>query len=502
MSDDTITASEIIRDNEQCATIIFTSRAGHYATVALGPLGDISVLSSNRFTKGSIEKVVICDGGRMAFVGFRNDYLFVWDVGNEIELMSERCGGPHRTWFIDLQASDSNSQCHNIWNYSFYYTKVSDIHLVSSLPQKIQYHAALLQSGTHGREIRGVAFHPKSYPNFHVVATGAEDTTVRFSTLRRDGALVTSSSHSNHVSGIQSLQWTKDGRYLLTSAAREELFFWKVNVDEELHNVNAYVAAVLPVVSDVPDLRIMAIDTITLCDGAYLLATAYSNSTVRIWQVEFRQETKFHLIGSATYTHCCLLNANFVLQGSHAFTIFSGTDGNLVGWNIDNMLRMNGIKCENGVLVASAGAALQLVPLGEYLTRLQVHQSGVKDCFLIDSGGPSHSILVSCGDDNAIAVSAVSIDGPDIYIKKLASEHSAHSTAITGIQHLDNRLFTTISTDQNVKIWRIGDHNIPELLENHYTTIADTGVIDSTPIDGGHLIAIGGSGLSFSEYTL
>jgi hypothetical protein len=39
----------------------------------------------------------------------------------------------------------------------------------------------------------------------------------------------------------------------------------------------------------------------------------------------------------------------------HPVYYLSGTDGNLGAWHIDNMLRMNGIKCENGVLGSSVG---------------------------------------------------------------------------------------------------------------------------------------------------
>lgn len=498
MSDDTVTDSKVIKDSDECI-VLCASRAGHYSTFRVESQHDITLLTSNRLTRGSIEKIVVSPDGRTAFVGFKNDYLYVWDLENEVEAMHERCGGPHRSWFIDVSGTPSHNHLQNIWNYTFYYTKVSDIHMVSSLPDQVKFHATVVQSGSHGREVRGVAFHPASQPDFRVLATGAEDTTVRFCSLADDGSLKTWSSHAKHVSGIQSLQWTSDGDYLLTSAAREELFFWKVMVDS---GVDAHLAAVLPVVSDVPDLRIMAADTIRLAESKYLVVTAYSNSTIRIWFADLKGQDKFHLLGSATYTHCCLLNADFVVTENHAFILVSGTDGYLSAWTLDGMLEANGFKCDSGRLIGPDNvSSFQAVALGVYATRLQLHQSGVKDK-AIRQLSSSQYMHVSCGDDNAIVACSVVINGAEVHLQKLGSAPTAHSTAITGIQPIGDDAFVSISTDQYVRVWRLDDSNTPRLVGEHYTTVADTGVVDAISTENGHLIAIGGSGLSFWHCTL
>jgi WD40 repeat protein len=447
MSEDAVTSVVCVDGAVQ-----LTSRSGHYAVVTVND--DICIRHIGKLPRGGIENCQIVSG-KTIFYGFRNDLFFIWNETDEYEIMSERCGGSHRSWALDFVNENE---------YTLVYTKVSNLVQVSrkGVPK---FSKTLLQTGVHGREIRGAVFCPKVVNGTRVLATAAEDTLVRLSTVNLEtGKLTTGPCYGQHISGIQSLHWSEDGEYLISSGAVEELIFWKVYNGKRLY---AAPVANLPTISDIPDLRIMNFVTRKLSQSKYLVVTVYSDSAIRVWELE---NMKFRLVSSGVYRKCCLLNCELVTVGEKTFLAVSSTDGHLAIWSWDAM-----------VIPTS---------LGPPLSRIQLHQSSVKSSFITKLAG--RYLHVSGGDDNAVVIAELDFENVDG--KVLVREADAHSctiTAVCPVEKDDVRVrFITAGTDQIVKMWSFDGALCLETAR--YTTVADTGVVDVSD----RLAAVGGSGLS------
>lgn len=485
MSDDTVTS---IVDLNGKGALQLTSRMGHYASVRLteGPEGIfMEKLTISKIQQGTIEGCKIVNGC-LLFYGFRNLLFFVWNETEQYEILNEKCGGAHRNWYIDVSDSDER-------DIQLLYTKAGKITMLNCQnPGK--FSGTLLERGTHGREIRDVSISPRHYDGFRVFATASEDTCVNLGTLSATGEVNYHCTQRQHVSGIQSGKYTPDGRFYLSSGAMEEFIVWKVEVVDG--KVYSYSIATLPTSTDVPDLRIMDFALESLgCSDKYLLATVYSDSTIKIWVMDLgASKNKFTLLSSGTYRTCCLLNCDILIVASNCFLAVSSTDGHLAIWNLKAILESNQIQVTSGEL-QSRPTEYTAVTLPDYIERLQIHQSSIKSSIYLQA--TDSSILhVSGGDDNALAVSSIEFENSAVSAKKVSSIENAHSATIVGVTKISEHELVTTSVDQNVKKWTIDTNNKISLAESKYTTVADTGPIDSTQFNNSTVILFAGSGLS------
>lgn len=470
MSEDAITSIA----QRYSGVFLLTSRAGYFSTVQVDSL---QILGVTKLLKGSIEGSFITGSGEVVLYGFRNDLFFIWSETQESELLVEKCGGPHRTWQLEYSVETND---HKI--FTFIYTRVSQVHCIeASINRKFDQY--LLQKGFHGREIRTVAIRPESNQSHSVVATGSEDTTVRFSLVDSEGRVRSSTSQRKHVSGIQAGHWTCDGEHFISSAGREELIVWKVFSAET--EVWARPVLELPVSSDLPDLRIMDFDTFPLGGSKYLLATVYSDSTIKIWSMDVEAE-QFQLVAGTRYRECCLLNCDFIIENGSAYIVISSTDGHLVVWNIEGADGF--VNSET----SSSPATLQ-----KWIMREPIHQSSVKASYIFKTDG--RYLHVSAGDDNALCLAELELIPGSETFRVLDTVRDAHSCTITDLSPIPSTSqFITVSSDQNVRRWHITTAGKIELQETIYTTITDTGCVDVSELPGeaGARVFIGGSGLS------
>lgn len=483
-SSDSITSLTFIQNS-----LHFTTRGGQFgvaefqnSTAAM----DLSIISSNKLQRGSIEGSIISDNQKLLY-GFKHDLFFIWNETKQYEVMSEKCGGPHRAWNITLSETDPS-------HYRFIYTKASKVVLTSSDALEAKYVNTLVQDGTHGREIRDIAFSPKLYNFGRIVATASEDTCINLATIDTNSQLKNHCTLRNHVSGLQKLKWSQDGVHLFSSAAREEFVVWKVSLTKE-QSVYATPVATLPTSSDNPDLRVMDFLVQALSDTLSLVVTVYSDSAIRLWVLD-TTTYKFTSIASGMYRTCCILHVNLIATNFKAHLLISSTDGHVVAWDISNILTDAGITVSETQLtctdVKQKSAVLDAPSLS-----LAVHQSSVKDYTLVPCKDTFYHI--SGGDDNSITLAELDFNAAKF--TKIAHIPSAHSAAITGVASVpgNGRAFVTVGVDQNVRLWQISSEwDQIQLVDQKYTTVADTGTLDVALFNENKVgVMIGGSGLSF-----
>ncbi|ODV90613.1 hypothetical protein CANCADRAFT_108452 [Tortispora caseinolytica NRRL Y-17796] len=428
-------------------SVLCTTRDGFYALLDIAE-DKLVITHSSKVAKGSIEGGrLFC--GSLYLWGFRTNTFVFWNATEHYTYFSVVCGGIHRAWAF---VADLESNCAR-----FTFAKAGALHQVERPIRSEKFAQSSLTNAFHGREVRSIKFSPHG----DVLATGAEDTLIRLSTVTSDGRIETKTVLNHHVSGIQDMAWAATGRYLFSSGGREELYAWKVEWNKPV--LAASMVSAAPKFSENADLRITGLCTFT-DELVQYTAGCFSDSSICVWR--FENETFVPAV-KGVYRSCCLLNIDVVEADDKRWLVLTATDGYVIVYALDL-------------------AASEL--LSPALT-VKVHQSGIKGYVRFAKGRDSWYILCG-GDDCAIAVVEFTV-APTATAKVVSVKRSAHSSCITGLIRTSLNEFVSISEDQNVRKWRVSEGEL-ELLESHYTCIADTGSGDYYE----KCLVIGGSGIS------
>ena len=151
--------------------------------------------------------------------GFRSTQFVLYDLRRDQELFTVECGGAHRRWVYSPPTVSSSGVL--AWTKS----SVLNIQRFGAKSHEV------LQVGGHGREIKAVAAMPSERcHDFEqpLIATGAEDTTIKLFEYLGDDGLESVQILKKHVTGIQHLLWSPDGRLLLSSGGFQEFYVWSI----------------------------------------------------------------------------------------------------------------------------------------------------------------------------------------------------------------------------------------------------------------------------------
>ncbi|MCJ1438245.1 hypothetical protein MMC27_007633 [Xylographa pallens] len=401
--------------------------------------------------------------------GFRSTDFVVWNETKRMEVMKVPCGGAHRSWAYSPRNDGHNGGV-------FIWTKASTCNVQA---QSKASHR-VLQAGGHGREIKAMAICPlriKLDDDYgHLMATGAEDTTIRISFAT--GVNVSSSQPmrclgviSKHNTGIQQLQWSSDGRFLFSAAGLEEFYVWRVRRIPCLETGFLCISQCSKV-TESSDLRIMGFDVepiiadVNVEHHKYAITMAYSDSTIRIWSFDASTSGQgFELLSSGIYKSCCLTQIKFLRPGDKSYLLTAGTDGFIAFWPVEDFQgqqerRSSLPKRSSGQNAESFHGDLK------WHYQHRIHQSSIK-CLTSHHLSDSEVIVATGGDDNAVAFTRIIFDAefPDLPICFTLLLARAHASTITGIQCLGPQLdsaqsdgrtswtFATVSNDQRLKTW-------------------------------------------------
>lgn len=430
--------------------------------------------------------------------GFRSRQFVVWNESQKTEVMAVNCGGAHRNWAYEYQRDGSGGG-------NFVYTKASVCHVHSQM----QASHRVIQYGGHGREIKAMAVSPAIKTNdddteLRFVATGAEDTAIRIFDL--NARLKCLSIITKHTTGIQQLRWSPNGHLLFSVAGCEEFFVWRLR-PAALVTIGVVCEAQCPTVTEEVSLRIMdfAMEEIhshhdsddVAYEPDYLLSKVYSDSSVRIFRYHTSTGKKsFELLASGSYTTYCLTQAAYLHIGETLSALCTAsTDGHVAFWLLPNALsRRNDDDDDADSPNKALRSEIQPYPL-PWTKSAAIHQNSVKALDHITLS-PSETLIVTGGDDGAIAFTRVSIAA--VLETATLLIPSAHATAVTGVvlttgksdpspKDAHGRTFTlaTVGNDQRLKIWAVSIDTTRDGVEgievrrvaNGYTSIADASAL-------------------------
>ncbi|CAG8467892.1 4567_t:CDS:10 [Ambispora leptoticha] len=361
-----------------------------------------------------------------------------------------------------------------------------------------------------------------------IFATGGEDSLLRlFQYIPGEKELRNLCSIKKHASAIRSIQWSQGIEKVLllfSCGASEELRCWKVEMSlaksEQLSNRQEFLKMVsepvcinclewsrCPTISEIPETRIMDISVFPInfqhrhqnTSGLHFVAAVYSDSVLRIWI--FDETTRhFYLLGDATFHNKCILQVKHLVIGDQQskkeeeennecensveeewrIILFTcATDGRIAIWDVSksvqNFLNTFSQSTKNPLSSYSFNDLISKLlqykkPLDQPTMVYKAHQSGV-NCMEVRSVGRDKFIVITGGDDNAVAVAMLytSRRGNDLVVMDVYNMLDAHPSSIQGVHIINDTTFVTSSLDQRLNVWKLVKKKItPDSKEKDY----------------------------------
>lgn len=486
---DTMSAIQIIPNTDKCTIYVTNKDSNYYIVEFDNEIKTFNFIQSSRIQRGFLEGIVKGLNNDILLYGFKSDCFFLWNETGQYEVFREICGGPHRRWSF-------KSWIHNgELKYRFVYTRASEVQIVQNGES---FGVATLTRGLHGREIRDVTIVDGFNDDEKIVITGAEDTTLKVSTLTKSGKLKQDWTFREHVAGMQSVH-SVNNEFILSTSAREELFVWRLKSCDDKKCMALY--SKLPPASANPDLRIMNFDSVEVYQNnkviGFLLVSVYSDSNIKINYFDIESKI-FTLIIDDYYQKCCIFHSDLLIMENSLYLLIGSTNGHATMYDITERIQKHFAIGLKSLDLLSIGVG-EVSKLDNLIINQQLHQSSIKALELIEKS-LNQITLISGGDDNALIVSTITktVTGLELVVK--AIDESAASSTITTINKIDSRHVLVAGVDQIIKVWAVVDSNGDETLElvdSKYTTIADTGCSSITEFKTGEkLIFLGGAGAS------
>ena len=404
--------------------------------------------------------------------GFKSKDFVVWNETRQIEELSIDCGGAHRSWAYSPMKEDTCGEI--IHGGNFVWTKAGACNVYKKFTEDL----SVVKNGGHGREIKSLAASPVrvnidslGIRHAQLVATGAEDTTVRLFMVEQVDSVSTDQACNSklvclrvlnkHTTGIHHLEFSPCGNYLVSSGGCEELFVWRVNTEVPVIGVGVVLECMLPKTEIDADARITSFrvrnsqrlgsESTEATVLNFNIAATYSNGKIKIFGYSYEQESRrgsFEMLQEIVEGTFCLtrLHCMDALDGDDDIILTAGTNGYV---NLHLPIPRN-------------------IPL-----RHRVHQNSIQAFLLVTiHQNPPMLLVITGGDDNAIGFTMIypSVTTFNRYGSALKTllVPSAHAAAVTDLALLSQTTLdggshivtiASASNDQRVKIWQISIHS-------------------------------------------
>lgn len=387
--------------------------------------------------------------------------MTVRDEAMDQDIFSVDCGGSKRLWEVCLHRAPLD----DAWIVMFGFLRQGQLHLFRhfvSYPSSLVGFQSSKLTGTgstagngpyyHGRETRCVQWAPLiSGSSKRLFFTGGEDSHLLLFHLQNEkddkSHLVNLDSVRHRYSAVNDIDVApiEDGLLLFSCGGREELMCWKIQqVQNEMVQISEW--SVCPSMSQVPDVRIMAVHVRPLRrsdqpSGQFVVAAVTSDSFLHI--LIFDQiSQRFTFLGRRTNTRGCYLKARWVPSSADRYLVLTtSTDGVVSIWDVSGdvmeyLLTRNTLKetlvnvCRDGrKSVKMQERCLLELQRTKLVCAQQLHQSGIHDVFIFSLPSSSTTVIVTVGDDERISLSTLD---SNLQVQWKAVVDGAHHSAITG----------------------------------------------------------------------
>jgi WD repeat-containing protein 6 len=464
-----VTSLQLLPDTSDsgCSFVLSTGRDGKYAIHRLYVDHENIILRTvhqsappfGPYIEGAHIKAYSSASHQQELVlhGFRSRDFVVWNESQQTQVFSVDCGGAHRSWaYASFEKDGSQVEL-------FVHTKASTFNLQS---QKTNGHE-IVQDGGHGREIKAMAVRPVScdvpqrgLEGVSIVATGAEDTTIRLFAVGNSLESIASPLQltvlSDHSAGLQDLAFSPDGHHLFSCGGAEQLYVWRLTVGIPVLGMGVVFQSKMPRHDEDADVRIMSVDisvapasSETGGGDAYYVLAAYSNGKLKRLRynpaLQAGQDT-WETISEICLGSFCLTQVRAMVDRTEELVLTTGTNG---------ILNLVSTRASEG-----HGPVMKVHP---------VHQSSVLAMDVI-SLGPFMHLIVTGGDDNALCFtlannmsvedSATTMHKSFVGPVRIKSAHAAALTAIKivsaqRVNGTDIVRAVSAGNDQRIHLWEV-----------------------------------------------
>ncbi|KAK2749895.1 hypothetical protein FQN57_005312 [Myotisia sp. PD_48] len=431
--------------------------------------------------------------------GFRGQHFTVWNETAQIQVLTIECPGDHKKWVYHY------SQAGHI----FLWIKAA----VFNIASEISPCCRRIWPGGHGREIKTIAGsgldHTFGVDRARVLATGAEDTEIRLYNVwgskkeRSDFQCVR--TLKGHVAGLQHLQWDPDGKFLFSSAGKEEFYVWNIGYIPNF-GISAVRESSAPTGRLISDLRITHFHVLRVKSEHteqhnFLIAVVYSNSEVKVlWYSSSTAAKIFTTLAQGQYMDKCLTQIEICVTKSNLYLITGSTDGYLVIWDLRELVGSYFTLVDGNIQLKSNDLNPVATISLKWQDRRSVHQSSIK-AMCIYSVSRTEIFIITGGDDNCLSFSTLNFsDIPrasnSVQSFSSSSYPEAHASAINDVSLIksnerDGTLQLTVASsgnDQRAKIWNVSLNPKSEdddkssvqisLLHDVYTAVSDLSAME------------------------
>lgn len=456
---DTVTSITAL---DACGHFLTTGRDGRYnvlkVSVSQGEIALELVHRSSLPFGPNIEGARIVQyadqSTNLLFYGFRSKDFVVWNETLHTEVLAIDCGGAHRSWAFwqtELEGLDM----------AFAWTQAGTFHYHRQDRPQHQ----IIQAGGHGREIKAVAMHQLEEHKW-LIATGSEDTDIRLfiydPSITGSSCLRCISILRKHTTGIQGLQFSDDGKILISSGGIEEMYAWHLTT-VPLLTQGVVFAASLPRADNLSDARIMSFSLMhsTSNDSqcsTFLIAAAFSNGSAKLISYTSRGETgEFSVLTETKYGSICLTQACFLPEpvassSGLPSTLFAATNGNIM---------------TQRYLRGSVNQSTDTIPTVSRQHR--IHQSSITTVQVV-SLSAKYDLFITGSDDGALAFT-LSLPTGHVGDSRSSARTliipEAHAAALTALvvieplsegedlENLKSLIVVTAGNDQRLQLWEL-----------------------------------------------
>ncbi|KAJ5551465.1 hypothetical protein N7461_006163 [Penicillium sp. DV-2018c] len=447
-------------------------------------------------TGGNIEGAYFDgDTGDLMLYGFRSQDFVLRNESKLTDIVSIASGGFRRAWAFIPATKDSKAL----------FTWKDGTTLMTT---RVRAGAStLIRAGGHGREIKAMDAFNTSDKTRSLFATGAEDTTVRIFTPTSSvaaspwGTFECLRVLDTHRSGIQQVTWSKDGKYLFTSAAYEEFFVWRIRTIP-IFGIATKLVAASPKDDVHSDLRILSFDVLEVeevsGEQSFLLCLAFSNSVIKVFHFSPSNGGQFTLLARGKYMTNCLTQAHFLVTSSSVSLITAATDGYFTLWDLTSTIEpfytvtdstLKAKRSFDGSWTSSENITCE--------SRYQIHSNSIKGMQVVPFSDTA-TVIIAGGDDNSLSVSVLRTESTDAGTNDHVATVSipdAHAAAVTTVKVINQQISRDVTSnaesikitvassgnDHRVKVWSItvnptvpGTQGIVvKFLVDRYSSVAD-----------------------------
>ncbi|OQE17555.1 hypothetical protein PENSTE_c020G01120 [Penicillium steckii] len=513
-------------DSNTSSQFIFTcGRDGHYCVHEIKTIGDeheslsFETLHRTPSALGSHLQGAYFDEntGDLMIYGFKGQTFVLRNESKQTDIDHIPSGGFRRTWTFHPGLNGSR-QAILLFQEG---AQVLAVRIQTGRNRSVR-------AGAHGREIKSLDCQPHIEGRPLLFATGAEDTTLRIMSPSNDAGTAPWGSFKTHLilkthnSGIQQVTWSKNGRYLFTSAADEEFFVWKIGSLASF-GVTTVLLATCPKTEQDSELRITSFDMVeveTSGSEEYLVCLTLSNSKIRIFHFTPNEGSYFTQLAEGQYMTNCLTQARFLVKDSSVGLITAATDGYFTMWDLTNTLDPFYAISASELKLKTSLQETEISPESIVCeNRFQITSNSIKAMELVQIS-ENVDLLLAGSDDNSVTVSLLRTSPTNgdrtaqVVTVSIPDAHTASVTALQVISHRKTRhtdtgaevtslTAVTSGNDHRIKTWSItidpaqsGTKGIDiDLQSDRYSPVADISSLGLLQNPTESRLLVGGVGL-------